>query len=168
MSSHWLISIFQEKNIITEGEYTLKSGEKTNFYIDLRKLISYPSILEKISFVLSQKVRNLEFDRICAIPYGGLPIATIMSLQLKKPMIFFRKQSKNHGISNIIEGNWEEGDRILFVDDVITTGTSIKEAKYLLKFAKFNIIGSVVVVDRSDSEIDLNMDLISCLKLEDL
>ena len=89
LEGHWLYEILIEKNIIMRGNFILKSGRKSNFYIDLRKLISYPKIFEQIAFVISEKLKNLDFDRICAVPTAALPIATLVALNLKKPMIYY-------------------------------------------------------------------------------
>ena len=114
-----------------EGEFTLKNGTTTNTYIDLRKLTSFPSLIYDIAMELTKFYfpNTNDFDIICGTPYGAVPIATIISQILHKPLIMLRKETKTYGTKKLIEGNYNKNDRVLLIEDVITSGSSIKEAE---------------------------------------
>lgn len=135
-------------NAVKFGEFTLKSGMKSPIYIDLRMTVSYPEVLEQIADLMIEQSKNLKFDLLTGIPYTALPIATIMSLKLKKPLIFKRKEVKDYGTRKMIEGIWQRGQTCLVVDDLITTGASKLET--IEPFEKEGLIVKdiVVLVDR--------------------
>ena len=85
-------------NCIKIGNWTLKSGEISKYYFDIKNIISYPSLLKKIGDYIYSMLGD--FDIICGIPYGGLPIATYISTQYNKPLIYLRDKPKEYGTQN--------------------------------------------------------------------
>lgn len=132
---------------IKKGGFKLKNGEISEYYFDLKNVISYPKLLAKIGDELYKKFND--FDIICGIPYGGLPIATYISITYNKPMIYIRDKPKKYGCKNLIEGEFKKTDRCIIVDDVLTTGNSIKEVYDILN-TKLNIIDIAVVINRQN------------------
>ena len=133
------------------GEFTLKSGKKSNVYMDLRRIVSYPFILKSISHAIWKKISACEFDLLCGVPYTALPIATCISLEHHIPMVMRRKEKKDYGTKQMIEGQFTVGQRCLIVEDVITTGTSIMETGDEL--AKVGLITHDVIalIDREET-----------------
>lgn len=130
------------------GEFRLKDGRLSPFYLDLRGLISYPEILGEIGRALAQRAASLVYDRIAGLPYAGLPIGVAMSLAASRPLIYPRKEVKEYGTQRLIEGAYAAGERVLLVDDVITSGSAKMEACAPLRAEQLIVEDILVVVDR--------------------
>jgi len=130
------------------GEFTLKSGLQSPIYIDLRRIISYPRLLEQIGSAYLPVLRPLSFDRLAGLPYAAIPIATAVSLQGNYPMIYPRKEVKTYGTKAEIEGEFHAGETALVIDDLATTGGSKFEAIEKLTSAGLKVKDVVVLVDR--------------------
>jgi uridine monophosphate synthetase len=130
------------------GQFTLKSGATSPIYIDLRLLASYPHVLSRVAAAYTELLRNIEYDRLAAIPYAALPIGTAVALQTGKPLIYPRKEVKGYGTRRAIEGEFKAGERAVVLDDLITTGGSKIEAIAPLTEAGLEIQDVVVFIDR--------------------
>ena len=130
------------------GEFQLKSGLKSNIYINLRKIIAYPTLLKQIATLIWSKIDRVSFDLVCGIPYTALPIATALSLEHNIPMVIRRKEKKTYGTKQLIEGVFQAGQSCLIIEDIITTGSSVLETTADLEAANLKIHDVVVLVDR--------------------
>ena len=129
------------------GEYVQASGAVFNYYIDLRQIISDPNLFHRVLHGYAQRMEGLEFDRIAGIPYGALPTATGLALQLHKPLIYPRKEVKAHGARRLIEGDFQEGDGVVVVDDILISGGSVLEGIAKLEHSGLEVNDVVVFID---------------------
>jgi len=166
-----LVRKLLNKNIIKYGDFTFKSGLKSNVYIDLRSLISYPKLLKEVMDLMYQKIRDsdLDYDLICGIAYSGIPMATILSQSLEKPMIVIRKEKKEYGTGKLIEGEYNNNQKCLMIDDVITTGSSLIESINILKNENLIIKDIIVFIDRRLERNDVKeYNVISIFKMDEI
>jgi len=131
------------------GEFTLRSGETSSIYVDLRTLASHPDALRAVARRLAALASGIAHDRLGAVPYGALPLATAVALESGCPMVWPRPAPKQHGTGAAVEGAFEPGERVLLVDDVATSGTSALEAAARLRGAGLVVEDLLVVVERS-------------------
>ena len=129
------------------GEYVQASGAVFNYYIDLRQIISDPNLFHRVLHSYAELLRQLQFDRIAGIPYGSLPTATGLSLALHRPLIYPRKEVKAHGARRLIEGDFQDGDRVVVVDDILITGGSVLEGVGKLQSSGLVVSDVVVFID---------------------
>ncbi|OGT44131.1 MAG: orotate phosphoribosyltransferase [Gammaproteobacteria bacterium RIFCSPHIGHO2_12_FULL_37_34] len=130
------------------GEFKLKNGQLSSIYIDLRKIISYPDLLRKIAHALWEKISSYPFDFICGVPYTALPIATCISLEQNIPMVMRRKEKKDYGTKQIIEGVFQPGQSCIVIEDIITTGSSLLETARDLEQAGLKVNDVIAFIDR--------------------
>ena len=130
------------------GRFKLKSGQISPYYMDLRMIISSPRLLASVADAYASLLSAMVFERIAAIPLAALPIAAAVSLRLDVPFVYPRIVAKEHGTGNNIEGFFRPTDRIVLLDDVISTARSKLEAIEVLEKEGLRITDLVVLVDR--------------------
>ncbi len=149
-----LLKMLKNSGAIKKGEFILSSGKKSTIYIDIKHAITNPEILNEIGERMSEKLEGLYFDRIACIELGGVPVAVALSLKLFKPLVIFRKVKKEHGVQDDRIGKIEMGDRVVVVEDVITTGKSVKNVIERVENSGGEVVAVIAVVDREESDLN--------------
>jgi uridine monophosphate synthetase len=143
-----LVLALFEAGCVRFGEFTLASGRTSPIYVDLRRVISYPALFRRVVDAYVDLVRPLPYDRLAAVPYAALPAASAVAMALDAPMIYPRKEVKEHGTGRAVEGVFEAGQRAVAVEDVVTSGGSLIRAIGAMEDAGLEIRDAVVLVDR--------------------
>jgi orotate phosphoribosyltransferase len=141
-----------KNSAIKFGDYILASGKKSPYYIDLRQTISSPITMDWIGNALTRIVINEigkdKIDKILGVPTAGVPFATVVSQKLAIPLIYYRQARKEHGVRKKIEGILDRNDRVLIIDDLITTGESVIESAEVVRDQGGVVNELVVLLDR--------------------
>jgi orotate phosphoribosyltransferase len=132
-----------------EGDFTLRSGRKSQYYLDKYLFETQPEILGALGQLLAGYVRD-STTRIAGAELGGVPLAAAASLAAGKPFVIVRNQKKDYGTSKAFEGKLAAGDRVLLVEDVATTGGQVLEAARVISEAGATVERIVAVVDRGE------------------
>ncbi len=154
VSKEQLIDLLKENEVFLEGDFTLSSGKKSNYYINMKKAITEPKILSTISKLITEKINDDEIDKVAGPALGAVPIATAVSLESELPLLMIRKEKKGYGTSKLIEGELNEGDSVIVVEDVSTTGGSLLKAIKAIQENGGNVKRAFVVVDRQEGAIE--------------
>ncbi len=143
-----LVLTLNDIGAVRIGRFELHSGRMSPIYIDLRLLASFPNALREAAAAYRHRLKTLTFDRIAATPLAGLPIGTAICLDMNLPLIYPRKTVKGYGTGKQIEGQWEIGQTVVVVDDLITSGDSLLKGITFLKAAGLRVNEAVVLIDR--------------------
>lgn len=154
------------------GDFKLESGVQSPIYVDLRLFVSSPEALSLGARAYGELLNDLVFDRLAAIPYAGLPLGTAVALQTRTPLIYPRKEAKQYGTRKSIEGRYNEGETVVVLDDLISSGNSKLNAIEPLQRAGLEVNDVVVLIDRetggSEELARQGVTVHSVFKLRDL
>jgi len=144
---------FLYKNgIIKFGDFTLTSGKSSSYYIDLRLVPSYPhqfrKMIKNLQNLIVEKTGLDDFDCLASVPTGGLVVTSALAIEIVKPLIYVRSKPKEHGTAKSIEGKISAGMKVVMVDDVVTTGTSVLNGINQLKEAGLLVSDLYVIINR--------------------
>lgn len=149
-----LSRILHKIGAIRFGTFKLTSGRTSPYYIDLRVVPSFPDAFSEVCNIyvklIEAEMGVKNFDRIAGIPTAGIPFASVLAFRLRKPFLYIRPKAKLHGRERRIEGLLMPGDRVLLVDDLITTGLSLRRAAGAIRAEGGVVSDTLVLMDREE------------------
>lgn len=153
-----LCKILVKVGALKFGTFTLPSGHLSPYYINLRIVPSFPEVFVKICSIYSRLVKEevgaTSFERFVGIPLSAIPFASCLSLALKKPLVLVRKEVRENGRQRRIEGVLRPGDRVLPIDDIITTGGNLTSTVRALRGEGAVVEKAVVLVNREEGGVE--------------
>lgn len=162
MDKNDILEIFRSTGALLEGHFVLTSGRHSETYFQCAKVLQYPEYLTLFGRILADHFEDDKIDAVISPAIGGIVIGTDVGRQLGVKTIFTERKD---GAMKLRRGfEIEKGERILVVEDVLTTGGSINEVIEIVKENKGKIAGVGVVVDRSGGNIKLHNDQVAVLK----
>lgn len=152
-----LVKLLQQENILKYGKFTLRSGEVSDYYCDIKEAFGQPKILK---LMVSEIAKIIPENTTCIAGsgYGGLPLSATVANKLNLPLTLVRDKIKDHGTKKYIDGYTPtKKDIVCIIDDVYTTGGSINDTKENLKSCGCKFTKPVVVLNRGNKNIVLNI-----------
>lgn len=162
MNKYDILEIFRSTGALLEGHFILTSGRHSDTYFQCAKVLQYPEYLTLFSMMIADHFEDAKIDAVISPAIGGIVVGTDVGRQLGVKTIFTERKEGTMKLRRGFE--IEKGERILIVEDVLTTGGSIKEVIEIVKERKGKIAGVGVVVDRSGGSIKLHKDQMAVLE----
>ncbi|ELZ18397.1 orotate phosphoribosyltransferase [Haloterrigena salina JCM 13891] len=148
MTNEALIEALRDAEAVKFGEFELSHGGTSEYYVDKYLFETDPDCLEAIAEAFADRLAA--DDKLGGVALGGVPLAAATSVAAGVPYVIARKQRKEYGTGNLIEGRLEDGEEVVVVEDIVTTGTSLVEAVEALREAGATVERALVVVDREE------------------
>lgn len=137
------------------GDFTLKSGQQSPIYLDLRRLVGDATTMQRAAAAYTRVLQGLRFDRLAALPYAALPLGAAIAMQGGWPLVYPRKEVKDYGTGAAVEGPYTAGETVVVIDDLVTTGASKFEGIEKLQAAGLRVEDVVVLIDRQAQGADV-------------
>jgi orotate phosphoribosyltransferase len=139
-----------------EGDFVLRSGRRSRYYLDKYRFETVPELLGPLSELIAETVREHEPEavRLAGPELGAVVLAAAASLSSGLPFVIVRKEAKEYGTANRLEGFFEPGERVCLVEDVVTSAGAAIEAVEALRGAGLEVGMVVCVVDREEGGVD--------------
>jgi orotate phosphoribosyltransferase len=149
-----IAKILHKIDALKFGLFKLTSGKVSPYYIDLRIVPSFPDAFRQICDFYGESITSQiglkNFDRIAGVPIAGIPFASQIAYNLKKPFLYVRKGVRLHGRQRRVEGILVSGDRVLLIDDLVTTGLTMKKAAEAITAEGGIVKETVALLDREE------------------
>ncbi|HRK27929.1 MAG TPA: orotidine-5'-phosphate decarboxylase [Chitinophagales bacterium] len=155
MNNRNLILRLYDINAVQFGQFQLRTGIMSPFYLDFRKIVSYPNLMRAVCAKLSHLLEDIAFDYICGVPYAALSFATGVAITHDAPMVVKRKDRKEHGTKKLVEGDFTAGASCVVVEDIVTSGISILETIEALETEGLVVQHAIAIVDRKQGGTDI-------------
>ena len=148
MATQDLIDALRAAEAVRFGEFELAHGGTSDYYVDKYRFETDPRCLELIADAFAERLGSDE--KLAGVALGGVPLATATSVAAGVPFVIARKQRKDYGTANLIEGRLEDGETVVVLEDIVTTGSSLIGAVEAIREAGGRVERALVVVDREE------------------
>jgi len=146
--------ILKKTSALEFGTFKLSSGRVTPYYVDLRVIPSFPDMFRKVSEIyvdaIRRKIGSKGFDRVSGIPLAGMAFAVFVAFCLNKPFLYVRQNRRLRGRERRVEGVLMPGDRVLLIDDLVTTGLSLERTASAIRAEGGVVTDAFVLLDREE------------------
>lgn len=165
-----LKQMLKDLKVVQTGDFVLASGKKSSYFVNIKRASTDPKVLREIA---KEMAAHVDDDmKIAGMALGAVPLAVAVALETDRPFVMVRKEPKDHGTRDLIEGDVLPGERFLIVEDVATTGGSTMRVVSALREKGANVKKVVVVVDRQEGATEMlaqnGIELVSIFKAKDL
>ena len=134
---------------LLRGEFTLRSGRKSNYYLDKYRFETQPDILTELGKMIAARI-PAEAQRIAGPELGAVPLAASAAMQCGKPCIFVRNQKKEYGSAKQLEGIFNAGEKVVLIEVIVTIVGQVVESAKTLKDVVLNLLKVIVIIDREE------------------
>jgi orotate phosphoribosyltransferase len=145
-----LIATLKACGAVRYGDFTLASGKKSKYYIDIKKASTDPKTLKLIARQAAFKVKEMNVSLVAGVELGGVPLATAVSMETELPLLIVRKSIKDYGTKSRFVGEIKPEDQIVMLEDVTTSGGSVRNAIEIVRETGANVKYVITVVDREE------------------
>jgi orotate phosphoribosyltransferase len=146
MDKEELIQSLKECGAIQFGRFVLTSGAISDYYIDIKKASTNPTILKKIAKAMADYIKG--YDLLAGMELGAVPLVVALALETNIPYVIIRKEKREHGTSKQIEGGGVKGKKVLVIEDVTTSGGSVVKTIKIIRENQGLVDEVLAVVDR--------------------
>jgi orotate phosphoribosyltransferase len=161
MTETELIAALRDADAVEFGEFELSHGGTSDYYVDKYRFETDPGCLSLIADAFAAR---LDDETLAGVALGAVPLVAVTSLATDSPYVIARKEKKEYGTGNRIEGDFEDGESVVVIEDIATTGKSALDAVAALRKAGARVERVLVVVDREEgarealAEADIELD----------
>jgi orotate phosphoribosyltransferase len=132
---------------VLQGTFTLRSGRISSYYLDKYLFATQPEILKELAVLFSDRIPK-EANRLAGAELGGIPLVSATSIETGLPCVFIRNSKKDYGTAKQLEGTLEQGDCVVLLEDVATTGGQALEAVEIMRSAGAKVLKVIATIDR--------------------
>jgi orotate phosphoribosyltransferase len=157
MTDQDLIDALRAADAVKFGEFELSHGGTSDYYVDKYLFETDPQCLRLIASAFADRIGDAEVT-LAGVALGAVPLVAVTSAETGRPYVIARKQAKEYGTGNRIEGRLDDGDRVVVLEDIATTGKSALDAVEALREAGATVDRVLVVVDREEGASDTLAD----------
>lgn len=169
MANQDLIAALREAEAVQFGEFELSHGGTSDYYVDKYLFETDPHCLELVAEAFAERVGD---TKLAGVALGAVPLVAVTSVETGNPYVIARKKAKEYGTAKRIEGRLDEGEEVVILEDIATTGQSAVDAAEALREAGAVVDRVIVVVDREEGASELlaqhDLELESLLTATDL
>ncbi len=164
-----LKDMLKSVKVVQYGDFTLSSGKKSNYYVNVKRASADPKILREMAKEISKHVKG---EKLAGMALGAVPLVVAVALQTNQPYVIVRKDQKEHGTMDKIEGEVQAGEAFLVIEDVATTGASAMRVVEALRSKGGDAKKIVTVVDREEGAREFlqqnGIEMVSLFKAKEL